>query len=78
MPFKHGPYKVVSNIGTRYTLLDLITSTRMHFYIRLHPFLYDQENLDPNEIAMRDKEEYVVEKILDHDGKPKLKYSMKF
>ena len=33
MPFKHGPYKVVSNIGTRYTLLDLITSTRMHFYI---------------------------------------------
>ena len=79
MPFKRGPYKVVNNIGTRYTLLDLITNKYEDVLLhRLHPFLYDQENLDPKEVAMRDKEEYVIEKILDHDGTPDLKSSMKF
>ena len=69
----------MNNIGTRYTLLDLITNKYEDVLLhRLHPFLYDQENLDPKEVAMRDKEEYVIEKILDHDGTPDLKSSMKF
>ena len=79
MPFKRGPYKVVNNIGTRYTLLDLITNKYEDvLFHRLHPFLYDQENLDPKEVAMRDKEKYVVEKIIDHDGDSNLKSSMEF
>ena len=79
MPFKRGPYKVVNTIGTRYTLLDLITNKYEDVLLhRLHPFYYDQETLDPKDIAMRDREEYVVEKVLEHEGNPDLKSSLKF
>ena len=76
---KRGPYKVVNTIGTRYTLLDLITNKYEDVLLhRLHPFHYDQETLDPKDIAMRDREEYVVEKVLEHEGNPDLKSSLKF
>jgi hypothetical protein len=45
---------------------------------RLHPFRYDQEFLDPKDIAMRDREEYEVQEVLDHQGDPRLKGQMKF
>ena len=79
MPFKRGPYRVVNSIGSRYTLLDLVQNKHEDVLIhRLHPFRYDQEFLDPKEIAMRDKEEYEVEKVLNHEGDIKLKGQMKF
>ena len=79
MPFKRGPYRVVNSIGSRYTLLDLISNKHEDVLIhRLHPFRYDQEFLDPKDIAMRDREEYEVQKVLDHQGDPKLKGQMKF
>ena len=79
MPFKRGPYRVVNSIGSRYTLLDLITNKHEDVLLhRLHPFRYDQEFLDPKDIAMRDREEYEVQKVLDHEGDPKLKGQMKF
>ena len=79
MPFKRGPYKVVSHIGTRYTLLDLITNKHEDVLIhRLHPFNYDEANLDPKEVAGRDLQEYKVEKILSHEGNEQLKSSLRF
>jgi hypothetical protein len=79
MPFKRGPYRVVNSIGSRYTLLDLLTNKHEDVLLhRLHPFRYDQEFLDPKDIAMRDREEYEVQKVLDHQGDPKLKGQMKF
>ena len=79
MPFKRGPYRVVNSIGSRYTLLDLVQNKHEDVLIhRLHPFRYDQEFLDPKEIAMRDREEYEVEKVLNHEGDIKLKSQMKF
>ena len=79
MPFKREPYRVVNSIGSRYTLLDLVQNKHEDVLIhRLHPFRYDQEFLDPKEIAMRDKEEYEVEKVLNHEGDIKLKGQMKF
>ena len=35
---------------------------------RLSPFLYDPLKVDPEAIAFRDKDEYVVESIVDHKG----------
>ena len=32
---------------------------------RLYPFFYDDTRVDPENIALRDSEEYVVESILD-------------
>jgi hypothetical protein len=79
MPFKRGPYRVVNNIGTRYTVLDLTTNKHEDVLIhRLHPFSYDAAEHDPKEIAARSKEEFVVAEILEHEGDPKFKSSMRF
>ena len=79
MPFKRGPYRVVNNIGTRYTVLDLVTNKHEDVLIhRLHPFSYDAAEHDPKEIAARGKEEFVVGEILEHAGDPKHKGAMKF
>ena len=72
-------YCVVNSIGSPYTLPDLISNKHEDVLLhRLHPFRYDQEFLDPKDIAMRDREEYEVQKVLDHQGDPKLKGQMKF
>jgi hypothetical protein len=79
MPFKRGPYRVVNNVGTRYTLLDLLTNKHEDVLIhRLHPFHYDESNIDPKSVAARDTDEYTVEEILKHEGDPKHKGTMKF
>ena len=79
MPFKRGPYRVVNNIGTRYTLLDLVTNKHEDVLIhRLHPFSYDAATADRKEIASRSQEEYVVQEILQHRGDPKHKSTMEF
>jgi chromobox protein 1 len=79
MPFLRGPYLVVNNIGTRYTLLDLVTNKHVDvLFHRLHPFIYDKARMDPKEAACRDREEYEVEKILGHSGDPRMKSDMQF
>jgi hypothetical protein len=79
MPFKRGPYRVVNSIGTRYTVLNLLTNKHEDVLIyQLHPFSYDAAEYDPKEIAARGNEEFVVAKILAHEGDPKYKTSMKF
>lgn len=79
MPFKRGPYRVVNHVGTRYTLLDLITNKHEDVLIhKLHPFKYDEATLDPTEVAGRDREEYKVELVLQHEGNPDLKSTLRF
>jgi len=79
MSFKRGPYRVVNNVGTRYTVLDLRTNKHEDVLIHLlHPFIYDEANIDPKEVAARDNEEYTVQQILQHEGDPKHKGTMKF
>jgi hypothetical protein len=79
MPFLRGPYRVVSNVGTRYTVLDLLTNKYEDVLIhKLHPFAYDEGSLDPMDVAGRDREEYKVQEILGHRGDPKLKSTLEF
>ena len=79
MPFKRGPYQVVNNIGTRYTLLDLVTNKHEDVLIhRLHPFNFDETEIDPKAIASKDNGEFEVSEILKHEGNPKYKTSLRF
>jgi hypothetical protein len=44
----------------------------------LRPFVYDDELVNPRDIAMRDNDEYVIEAILAHDGDLKQLRTLKF
>jgi hypothetical protein len=44
----------------------------------LRPFKYDPAHTDPTEIALQDKEEFFVERILEHQGTIRDKTQMRF
>ncbi len=55
--------------GSDYALQDCITKEIEHVHIsRILPFYYDSTQVDPEEIAYRDKGEFEVESIVDHCG----------
>ena len=66
MPIRKGPMKVVEISKDAYTVLDIVSRrTNVVHISRLYPFFYDDTRIDPENIALRDSEEYVVESILD-------------
>lgn len=65
-----GPFKVLSHEGPKYTVENPTTRTTEAVHIsRLRPFNYDPNNIDPQEVARKDLNMYVVEKIIRHKGK---------
>jgi hypothetical protein len=55
-----------------YTILDTVQNIEREVHIsKLSPFIYDPSRTDPNEIARKDSEEFMVQQILDH--RPHLK-----
>jgi hypothetical protein len=58
-PTLQGPLRVASKRGHVYTLQNLVTGRR-------HEFRYDPARTDPREAALRDNNEFVVERILRH------------
>jgi len=60
-----GPYRVISNVGANYTLIDLTTmKSKDNYNIRdLKPFSFDPEIYDPVELALRDTDLKLVEQI---------------
>jgi hypothetical protein len=66
MPIRKGPMKVLELNKDAYTVLDIVSRRTQVVHIsRLYPFYYDDTRVDPENIALRDSEEYVVESILD-------------
>jgi len=66
MPIRKGPMKVLEQEKDAYTVLDIVSRrTQVVHVSRLYPFFYDDTRVDPENIALRDSEEYVVESILD-------------
>jgi hypothetical protein len=66
---KRGPMKVIEHNHNEYKVQDCVTKEIDHVHIqRIHPFIYDPRWVDPELISYRDREEYVVEKIIDHVG----------
>jgi hypothetical protein len=74
-----GPYRVVNIINDKISLQDLITvKTRDLHRTRVIPFRYDANRHNPEDIAIRNKKMFIVEKIISHKGKPKIKSTMSF
>jgi hypothetical protein len=63
---KKGPMKVVGFDKYAYELLNFVTRTVETVHVsRLYPFLYDPEVIDPENVAIRDQGEFIVEDIVD-------------
>ena len=78
-PPKYGPMRVINKVGTKYSVQDLVTGKVEEVPIhRLSTFLIDEDKDDPRETALRDNNEFVVEKILAHTGNKKRSKELKF
>ena len=72
-----GPMRVVNrndrgNLPSTYTCEDLVTHKLADYHVKLiHPFLYDANNVDPEDVAMVDGQHFAVEHILTHKFNPK-------
>ena len=76
---KRGPLKVLSYVGRKYKLLNIVTNKEETMDIsRLSPFTYDNSTIDPRLIANGDYQVFDVERILEHSGNPKRKSSLDF
>ena len=58
--------KVVGFEKDAYELLNLVTRTVDTVHVsRIYPFLFDPEVIDPENVAIRDQGEFIVEDIVD-------------
>jgi hypothetical protein len=63
-----GPFEVISYDGPTYHLQDLTTRKLITTHVKnLRQFNYDAEIVDPVQIANRDRGEFKVDKIVDHE-----------
>ena len=61
--------RVVSGSNSRYTLYDLVTTREYEYHVSdMKLFLYDPLLVDPVDVARRDRMEFFVESITDHQG----------
>jgi transposase InsO family protein len=65
-----GPYLVDAYDGQNtYTIRNLITDKAQKVNVsRLRPFYFDNQSEDPKDVARRDYQEFVIDRILDHTG----------
>lgn len=64
-----GPLRVISHVGTKYVLENLVTNKHETFHIKsLKPFRYDPVKIDPRLVALADTQHFEVEQILAHRG----------
>jgi hypothetical protein len=64
-----GPYLVANVLGDTYSCQNLVTDEIEDYHVtRLREFRYDERYVDPRDIALRDRDEFYVEKILARHG----------
>jgi hypothetical protein len=68
-PRLKGPYLVANIQKDTYSCQNLVTDEIEDYHVtRLREFRYDERYVDPRDIALRDRDEFYVEKILAHHG----------
>ena len=79
-PRLQGPYRVISHVGSKYSLQNLVTDIISDFHVsRIRPYLYDEEfDEDPKSTANRDEQMFPVEAILEHTGTAKNRKDLYF
>ncbi len=74
-----GPMRVIKFKGSTYTVQDLVTNKEEDYHVtQLKAFKYDVMEVDPVEIARKEQDEFVVEKVLEHRGNPKRRKTLQF
>ena len=69
-----GPMQVISNIGSKYTVRNLVTGKLEDYHVTaLKHFTVDNEHTDPEKVAQKDYKTYITEAIIDHRPKTKLR-----
>jgi hypothetical protein len=64
-----GPYLVANVQWDKYSCQNLVTDEIQDCHVtRLREFRYDERYVDPRDIALRDRDEFYVGKILAHHG----------
>jgi hypothetical protein len=64
-----GPFRVISNLGSRYTVQNLVTmKEETYLASNLQPFLFDPNVIDPRVVARDSVEEYDIQSILNIRG----------
>ncbi len=75
---KAGPYIVVSVLGDKYSIRDLLTHKVVDTHVSSE-FRYDPTSgLNPTEVAARNAGEFFVDKIIDHTGNVRRRSEMTF
>jgi hypothetical protein len=77
---KAGPYIVVSVLGDKYSIQDLLTHKVMDTHVsNLSEFRYDlTSGLSPTEVADRNAGEFFIDKIVGHTGNVRRRSDMSF
>ncbi len=75
---KASPYIVVSVLGDKYSIQDLLTHKVMDTHaFNLSEFRYDPTSeLNPTEVAARNAGEFFVDRIVDHRGSARRRSEM--
>jgi hypothetical protein len=66
--YLRGPLRVVNYKGPIYTLQNLVHPTKLEdFHVKLlHPFKFDESNVDPSDVAQHDEEYSGIKEVLEH------------
>ena len=65
--FLRGPLRVVNFNGPIYTLQNLVDNKLEDFHVKLlHPFRFDQANVDPKLIAQHDDDYFEIQEVQSH------------
>ena len=79
LPHWAGPMQVLSSDCNHYSLRNLATGKlEKHHVMRLKPFHYDPDETKPEQVALRDRNMFLVEEVLAHKGSTKRKNSLLF
>jgi hypothetical protein len=64
-----GPFRVINNLGSRYTVQNLVTmKEEVYLVTDLQPFLFDPNIVDPRVVARNSVDEFDIHSILDIRG----------
>jgi hypothetical protein len=74
-----GPYRVVTSLADQLTIQNLVNHRDRKVHVKqVKPFIYDETTTDPKSVALKDYQEFEIDKIIDHNGDPTDRMAMSF
>jgi hypothetical protein len=74
-----GPFRVLRFEGDRYTVENLVNREQYIYHVtQLQPFHHDPRRLNPADIALHDNMQYIVGRIIRHQGTMRERLNLRF